>query len=219
VQAADLPKDAEAARIVCVSDTHERHKLIDVPAGDVLIHTGDMLTINRHFSESFSITKLQSVAEWMHQQPHPTKIIIAGNHDHAVEHFGKERIREVFSGCTYLEDDGTAAEGLRVWGSPYSRGTSKNTAFQSAPRERLAKMRAGLDILLTHGPLPRAVLGQLQPRLHVCGHIHGRYGVSVLNHEETNALDGNGKTMCVNASIMDGKYHPTHSPVVIDVPR
>lgn len=69
----------------------------------------------------------------------------------------------------------------------------------------------GLDVLLTHGPLPQAVLAQLRPRLHISGHIHRKYGVSLLDH-------GTSKTICVNASIMDGKYHPTHVPVVVDVP-
>ena len=28
-------------KIVCISDTHEKHKQLDLPKGDVLIHAGD----------------------------------------------------------------------------------------------------------------------------------------------------------------------------------
>jgi len=30
-------------RIICISDTHELHRNLDVPNGDVLIHAGDFL--------------------------------------------------------------------------------------------------------------------------------------------------------------------------------
>jgi predicted phosphodiesterase len=28
-------------KIVCISDTHEKHKQLNLPKGDVLIHAGD----------------------------------------------------------------------------------------------------------------------------------------------------------------------------------
>ena len=41
----------------------------------------------------------------------------------------------------------------QIWGSPYSRGSGPNTAFQSEPARRLNAVPAGVDLLLTHGPL------------------------------------------------------------------
>ena len=164
------------------------------------------------------------------------KFFIGGNHDAVLERLGASAVRELFGGggggggggASYLEDSGAtiavAAAGndggagdagdagadeaseLRVWGSPTSRGSSGNDAFQSRPEERVAAIPAGLGVLLTHGPLSAPVLRELRPRLHVSGHVHERHGVRRV-----------GGTVCVNASIMDGSYHPRQVPVVVDM--
>ena len=102
-----------------------------------------------------------------------------------------------------------------VYGSGYSRGSSGNRAFQRQPLERLAVMPAGADILVTHGPLPSGALAALAPRLHVSGHIHCHHGVKQLQQSG----GGGGGTVCINASIMDGRYRPMHAPIVIDMPH
>ena len=211
-----LPSKApDRVRVVCLSDTHERHDSIDVPAGDVLLLTGDLLTINRHFSVDYSVKKLEAVAEWLRAQPHPVKILIAGNHDHAMAQLGTARVQAIFHGSTYLEDSGAEipVQGggkLAVWGSPLSAGHSKNDAFQSEYSKRLAALPKRCDILLTHGPLQEQQLLTVAPRLHVCGHIHAKHGLKVIGTTH--------RTISVNASIMDGKYHPTQVPVVVDLP-
>jgi hypothetical protein len=183
-QAQALPRANPAAvvRIVCVSDTHERHQCVDVPDGDVFVHAGDLLTINRHFTADYSLQKLACCAEWMRSLPHAHKIFVAGNHDAVIEKLGKARVRQIFHGCHYLEDEAltvTTAGGLRlsVYGSPYSHGTSANRAFQSDPEARLAAMPSAVDLLITHAPLRTRDFHRLKPHLHVCGHIHCRYGV------------------------------------------
>lgn len=209
----DMSAHSHIKRIVCISDTHERHHQIDIPAGSVLIHSGDILTINRHFTTSYSELKLDDFAQWFGALLFPEgKVIVAGNHDAALEDLGTERVQSIFHGydsqITYLEDDSCKVGGLVLWASPLSYGSSENKAFQSSPDERLAKIPTGgaIDILVTHGPLSGSQIDELQPRLHVCGHIHGRYGAKV-----------RGKTLCINASIMDGRYQPTHGAVVVDM--
>ncbi|KAI9446643.1 Metallo-dependent phosphatase-like protein [Lactarius indigo] len=59
-------------RFVCVSDTHS--KTFAVPAGDVLIHAGDL-------SSWGSVKQLKVTVDWLLSLPHPVKIVIAGNHD------------------------------------------------------------------------------------------------------------------------------------------
>ena len=49
------PLQAGRVRVVCVSDTHERHDSVQLPAGDVLVHCGDAMAISRHFSRLHSI--------------------------------------------------------------------------------------------------------------------------------------------------------------------
>ena len=100
--------------------------------------------------------------------------------------------------------------GLQVWGSPYSCGHSPNDAFQSGGEARLGAIPRGgrVDVLLTHGPLPAAVLRDCAPRLYVSGHIHERHGV---------AIDPASGTVCVNSSICNARYEPANRPVVVDL--
>jgi predicted phosphodiesterase len=211
------PRKAGTLRIVCLADTHESHARLRVPHGDVLIIAGDMLTLNGRLSLGYSAAKLRRLASWIQAQPHRDKIVIAGNHDSAVERLGAEWMRATFErdGVVYLEDSGTTvAGGLTVWGSPYSRNNhpdrialfqSPNVAFQSDPERRLGLARRGADILITHGPLLPEDLARLAPRLYVCGHVHELHGVQ-----------RSGPTLCVNAATMDKAYQPTHAPVVVD---
>ncbi|KAK4106352.1 hypothetical protein N658DRAFT_438710 [Parathielavia hyrcaniae] len=62
----------DAIRIVCVSDTHNKQP--ELPPGDVLIHAGDL-------TENGSFDEVQAGLTWLSSQPHPFKILIAGNHD------------------------------------------------------------------------------------------------------------------------------------------
>lgn len=60
-------------RIVCLSDTHT-HIPSDVPAGDILIHAGDM-------TNSGSVAEIQAQIDWLSSLPHREIVVIAGNHD------------------------------------------------------------------------------------------------------------------------------------------
>ncbi|EXJ81229.1 hypothetical protein A1O3_07519 [Capronia epimyces CBS 606.96] len=59
-------------RIVCISDTHNQTPKL--PAGDILIHAGD-LTNQGTFSE------LQKAVSWLRQTDFRVKIVVCGNHD------------------------------------------------------------------------------------------------------------------------------------------
>jgi hypothetical protein len=169
VRAEDLPTAPPGrVRLVCLSDTHERHARVTVPPGDVLVHTGDLLTINRHYSEAYAARKLRSIAAWLQAQPHEHKVVIGGNHDCVMESLGRAQVGALFNhtaaatnGTTttkYLEDEGLTlslrdGRRLSVYGSPCSRGSSANRAFQSRYRERVSAMPERVDVLLTHAPL------------------------------------------------------------------
>ena len=58
--------------VVCISDTHNTQPTI--PPGDLLLHAGD-LTAWGTFSE------IQAQLNWLNEQPHQYKVIVAGNHD------------------------------------------------------------------------------------------------------------------------------------------
>ncbi|KAH6603270.1 hypothetical protein Trco_008045 [Trichoderma cornu-damae] len=59
-------------RIVCVSDTH--NCTVKLPAGDVLIHAGDL-------TNKGSISELSRAVRWLEEADFEAKIVVAGNHD------------------------------------------------------------------------------------------------------------------------------------------
>lgn len=204
-------------RVVCLSDTHLRHRSILVPDGDVLLVAGDV-TKRGHADE------LADFDDWLGALPHPTKVWVAGNHDFGLQldPLAPGRIRH----ATYLCDAGTTAGGLRIWGSPWQPVFFEwafNLPRGGPLREKWAQIPSDTDILVTHGP-PRGILDRtrhgehvgcddllaaverLRPRLHVFGHIH----------ESAGRLERDG-TVFVNASICDLQYRPTNPPVVVDL--
>ena len=61
-------------KCVAISDTHNRHKKLKLPDGDVLIHCGDATGLG-------SLNEFVEFNRWMSEQPHKYKIFVAGNHD------------------------------------------------------------------------------------------------------------------------------------------
>jgi 3',5'-cyclic AMP phosphodiesterase CpdA len=65
-------------KIICISDTHNKHRNLDVPDGDVIVHAGD-------FSENGTKSETFNFLKWFSGLPHKHKILIAGNHDFYLE--------------------------------------------------------------------------------------------------------------------------------------
>ena len=66
------PPGRDPVRVVCISDTHDQ--TVSIPLGDVLIHAGDL-------TNAGTAHDIQVQLDWLKAQPHPVKIVIAGNHD------------------------------------------------------------------------------------------------------------------------------------------
>jgi hypothetical protein len=215
----DSNSSDKCLRIVLVSDTHQRHGTLGIiPKGDIFIHAGDILMTNRMLTTARSIQKLNEFNEWLSTIECSSRIVICGNHDKVVEDLGHERVTQILSNATYLQNSLVEVNSIRIWGSPLSSGRSDNSAFQSRSfaQETLKEIETiseesgrGIDILVTHGPNHH--LAQiLQPKLlHVWGHAHGAHG---LHHRK------NLSCPSVNASIMNTRYDPHQVPIVIDFP-
>lgn len=54
-------------RFVCLSDTHAQ--TFDVPAGDVLLHSGDLSESGRH-------NELKRTIDWLGRLPHDVKMLV-----------------------------------------------------------------------------------------------------------------------------------------------
>jgi Icc-related predicted phosphoesterase len=206
-------------RIVCLSDTHSRHRKVAVPEGDLLIHAGDLTARGTE-------KEVRELDRWLGGLPHPHKVVIAGNHDFAFE-------RRVSAGllienAIYLEESSCRVGDLHIWGSPatpwfldwafnYRRGPEIAAVWNRIPDD--------VDIVVTHGPpadvldrtydglgvgcadLARVLAGRNRLKLHVFGHIHEAYG----------RLDRGGVTY-VNASVCNIHYRPENAPIVVDLP-
>ena len=64
-------------KIVCISDTHTKHKQIPedwFPEGDVIVHAGDISSMGY-------LHEIEEFCKWYSKMPYPYKILIAGNHD------------------------------------------------------------------------------------------------------------------------------------------
>lgn len=177
-------------RLVLISDTHMRHDALALPECDVLIHAGD-------FSGWGSQPDLVRFVEWFSTTPARDKVFIAGNHDFICEQEpGLVHTLAREAGVHYLAEEEVRVGGLRIWGSPITPNFC-NLAFNRARgreiRAHWERIPEGIDVLVTHGP-PLGVgdrtwdaeevgceellarVRQLQPRLHVFGHIHEARG-------------------------------------------
>lgn len=61
-------------RIVCISDTHNKHRDLQLPKGDVLVHTGD-------FTLQGLPSEITDFSKWLGEQPFAHKLVISGNHE------------------------------------------------------------------------------------------------------------------------------------------
>ena len=204
---------------VAISDTHCRHDAIDVPMADVLIHAGDFLSRGTQ-------AELEPFVAWWLAQPHPHKVIIAGNHDRCLESHPELARHFEAPGVHYLQDSGVTIAGVEFWGSPWTP-EFYNWSFM-LPRggplaERWQHIPATTDVVITHGP-PAGLgdrchdgrevgcvdlglrLEQVAPKFHISGHIHEGYGT---RHR--------GATTFINASCCDLFYRAVQPPVMFEV--
>lgn len=206
------------ARLVLLSDTHGLHEGLELPAGDVLIHAGDL---TRHGT----LAEVEAFGRWLAFQPHPHKVVVPGNHDEAFLHSRKRAHEALGLEVHLLIDGGVELAGLTLWGSPFH--PEAGGAF-GLSREALdahwSRLPDGLDVLVTHGP-PRGLLDRSDrgaeagcvalrreverkaPRLHVFGHIHDAAGEARL-----------GPTRLINAAQCVGWSGPLRPARVVELP-
>jgi Icc-related predicted phosphoesterase len=197
-------------RLVLLSDTHGRHDLVDIPAGDVLIHAGDFSHVTGGLDE------ISRFNEFLKALPHPRKIVVAGNHDWCFERQNAEA-RAVLTAATYLQDEAVVIGGWKFYGSPW-QPTFLNWAFNlprgEALRRKWALIPPDTDVLITHGPphgiQDRTFFGmhvgcqdlrqrveEIAPRVHVFGHIHEGRG----RHETDRTTFINASTLQARQSV------------------
>lgn len=214
-------------RIVALSDMHG--KLPKVPDCDILIIAGDLCPVYNH-TRSFQSNWLADVFNpWLCEINAVHKVVIAGNHDW-IFYDAKGLVPKL--GCTYLENNDTIIEGLKIWGSPWSIWFN-DWAFNFERNSTAGAYRLweqipdGVDILITHGPSlgngdivynaqgkdPQHVgdeilleqVSRARPKLHVFGHIHTADKSQDSRKSIIQHLEGS-VTICYNVSVLDENY-------------
>ena len=207
--------------IDCISDLHGCYPSLE--GGDLLLIAGDL-------TDQSTPLELLKFLLWLDKQRYRQKIFIAGNHDNFIEKMGchHETLPE---NTKYLCDSGVEFNGLKIWGSPwtkmFNRQNPRCKAFaldtELELRYKFNLIPSDTDILVTHSP-PRGILDTvacdsvgsssllnivssrnrlLRLKLHVFGHIHD-CGSKTLEI---------GSTKFINCSIVDQHYNCVNNPV------
>lgn len=150
--------------IDCISDLHGHYPTLD--GGDLLIVAGDLTARDTDLNHL-------SFEGWLYKQDYKKKIIVGGNHDnrYTLEH--EESLCEYwkyYDDTVYLCDSGTEFEGLKIWGSPWTKtfpGMNPHCkAFTCDTEEELNEkwklIPDDIDILVTHSP-PYGILDKVKP--------------------------------------------------------
>jgi Icc-related predicted phosphoesterase len=174
-----------APTIVMISDTHGARP--SLPAGDVLVHCGDLTHLG-------SFAELKAEVEWLKSLPFRHVILVGGNHDMALGNLCDKKLENqtrklLFGHIHYLRDSGVVLEGVKFWGSPWIPAYA---GVFNLPEDELQQkwdlIPSDTDVLVTHGPPAgtldgatgspslAAALRRIQPSIHCFGHVHEHHG-------------------------------------------
>lgn len=208
-------------KICIISDTHTKHKFVDLKniEADVIIHCGDM-------TSNGGIQAIQEFMNWfsnLEQFKH--KICIAGNHDWLFER-ANIRAREVVpENVIYLEDEEVVIDEIKFYGTPVQK-IFFNWAF-NRPEAILANHWKAIpdntDVVITHSPpygigdyvpdghqgspsLYMEIVKRIKPKILTYGHIHEGYGIKVIDN-----------ITFINASNLDGEYQCVNPPILVEI--
>ena len=207
--------------IDCISDLHGHLPILE--GGDLLIVAGD-------FNAKETPVAYLYFYGWMKEQKYKKIILVPGNHDTLIQEETDGSDTEEGENFEWLIDRGTEFEGLKIWGSPWTKkfeGQNPHCmAFTVNTDEELGdKMESiphDVDILVTHSPpftildktiegyqvgstyLMASLIYRFRPKLWVFGHIHESYGQDTFK-----------ETVCVNASHVNKRYEPVNKPIRI----
>lgn len=213
-------------RVVCISDTHGRHKKLSklaMPQGDVIVCSGDI-------SPAGEVEHSLSFMNWFAKLPYQDKIFIAGNHDRSFENAQAALLEDEAKnlGLIYLKDSSVVIDGVKFYGSPW-QPEFRNWAFNLPRGEKLLEkwqmIPEDTDVLITHGPpfgimdetihekgnfgckdLRNEIFNRIRPKVHIFGHFHWKYG--------TYEQEG---IRFINASIVNEDYVVENIPIIVEI--
>jgi len=208
-------------KICVISDTHNKHKQLNLPPADIIIHCGDFTSIGKEHEIRNFFKWFSKLDQFKH------KICIAGNHDWLFEISKSWAKSLVPKNVIYLEDNEVIIDGIKFYGTPVQKPFG-NWAF-NRPEEKLNQhwlaIPDDVDVLITH-ELPHTimdyvawdnvhvgspslyneVINRIKPKIHCFGHVHSGHGIKVIEN-----------TMFINASNLDEDYNCVYEPIVVEI--
>src|SRR5262245_38938257 len=137
-------------KTVAISDQHGT--LPEVPRCDLLLLAGDICPLRGHGVERQAAWLDTDFRRWLASVPARKVIGVAGNHDFIFEK--APALVPVDLPWTYLQDQGTIWDGLRIWGTPWQPWFF-GWAFNLYEEDLVAKWAMipdGTDVLVLHAP-------------------------------------------------------------------
>jgi len=233
--------------ILCISDTHCQHELLNqylydpdyMKDIDCIIHAGDATTSR---DRNTNAKELRSFLDWYCEIPVNHKIFVPGNHDVSME--AKVIDRKEYSDITFLVHESTIIDGIVIFGSPYTPTFGTGWAYNVA-RHKINRywdeIPLTTDILITHGP-PLGILDQTTSGVEFsnpdngnkyvlsCGdkalltkifNLYLEYHIFGHIHDEKDIYN-NGiriidNTKYINASIVDIRHNFVNKPIKITI--
>jgi len=175
--------------VTVISDTHLRHRELNLLGGDLLIHCGDMFNLG-----TVDQSVLAELDAWFGVQEYDQVLCVGGNHDHALE-AALQYNPQPFRNAHHLQDATYGYKGLNLYGTPWVPNLPSHAfSLDDAGLARAwSKIPDATDILITHTPpfgtLDKSSLGhshgcpdlskelqRIMPKVHCFGHVHAGAG-------------------------------------------
>lgn len=213
-------------RIGFISDTHGKHRELELMDCDILVHSGD-ITVRGEKETVIDFNR------WLYTVSAEHKIVIAGNHDWCLEKEYKENnneyIHTLLNNCHYLCNSSVKVCGIKFWGSPftpYFHGWAFNQ-YENELKRTWAKIPLDTDVLVTHGPAYKLLdltyddinvgcrhllekIKEIKPKIHAFGHLHEQGNKQLIVDD----------TMFINACNLDLTYKVINiKPIYIELEK
>lgn len=218
-----------------ISDTHNKHRLIKISKTEVLCHAGDMTIMGTHqeiysVSEWFKKLLKDKVVEHIIATPGNHDWLFAEQEQIAREYFSHPNIHILINEEVIINELKFygAPQTIEFYNWAFNIPRDKMNIYWD-------KIPTDTDILITHSPpygvgdvikyandlpgLPddkniehlgcrflKQKVMDIQPRLHVWGHIHGSSGEYKM-----------GRTIGINAAQLDERYYNNFFPYQVEI--
>eukprot|EP01115_Flamella_aegyptia_P008683 TRINITY_DN36152_c0_g1_i1.p1 TRINITY_DN36152_c0_g1~~TRINITY_DN36152_c0_g1_i1.p1 ORF type:complete len:206 (+),score=14.41 TRINITY_DN36152_c0_g1_i1:46-663(+) len=166
-------------KILCLSDTHNNHRNINIPNDvDLLIHAGDFTKFGKdEHATDFNL--------WLSEIPIQHKIVVVGNHECSNLRPPK-KFQSAITNAKFLWQESVHFEGWKIFGATFfwpMKEDDTNPYYDQIPDD--------VNILIIHGPplgiqdgglgcpvLLNRIKELTQLKLVVFGHVHRAHGVT-----------------------------------------